>query len=122
MCSVAPGDVGGLADLLFPIRSLQIGDHSSRGIFEFQELRLAFNLDTTLAEALNQKPLVLVLGKDERIGKWAEPHAHFAQDGMCGSLAGSPEIRGDGLPPALHHRIRDANLIVELERPCLNSQ
>ena len=86
------------------------------------ELRSPFDLHAGLAQALDQQALVFVLRKDERVRKWAEPGAHFAQHGMGGALAGNPEICGDRFPPALNHRIREPDLAVELERPRLNSQ
>ena len=37
-------------------------------------------------------------------------------------LAGHPEIRGDDPPSALDDRIGEADLAVELERPCLHGK
>ena len=89
---------------------------------KLHEFCVPLDLHAGLAQALNQQPLVFVLRKDERVGKWAEPCAHFAQHGMGRALAGNPEIRGDRLPPTLNHRIREPDLAVELERSRLNSQ
>jgi hypothetical protein len=57
----------------------------------------------------------------EVVGKEvADACAHVAEDCMCRLLAGHPEMNGDGLPPTLDDRVSEANLAVQLERPCLH--
>jgi hypothetical protein len=99
-----------------------MGDDATGAILELYELGTTFDLHTGFTQALHQQALVLVLRKDERVGKWAESRAHFTQYGMGRSLAGNPEIRGHGLTPPFNHRISKPDLAVELERSCLHSQ
>src|SRR5271170_3849174 len=122
MGSIAAGDIDSLARLLLSIWPFDISDDATRGILELYELGAAFDLHAGLAQALHQQALVFVLRKDERVRKWAESCAHFAEYGMSRSLAGHPEIRGHRFPPALNYRISEADLVVELERSRLHSQ
>ena len=122
MCAIAAGNVGSLTRLLLSIRGLQMGNDSTSGVLKGGELCPSLDLNAGLSQALNQQTLVLVLRKDQRVGERTEPNAHFSKNCTSSSLAGDPEIRGNGLPSTLHHRFGKANLAVELERPCLNSE
>src|SRR5580704_847761 len=121
MCPVAPSNVGSLTRLRCSIRPFQAGENATSRSLEAQELRLVLDVDASLGQAIDQQTFVFVLGKDQRVRKWADARAHVAEDCMSRLLACHPEIHGDGLPPMLDDRVSEADLAVQLERPRLHS-
>ena len=122
MRAVAPGHVGRRARLFGAIPPLQTRAHTIGRFLETQKLRLALDVDAGVRQAIDQQALVLVLRKDQRIGKRAEARAHFAENGVRRPLPGDPEIDGDHLPPALDDRLSETDLAVKLERPRVQDQ
>lgn len=120
MCPVASGNVGGFAHILGSIRPLQTRKHTASRILEAQELRPSLDLHASLRQAIDQQTLVLVLGKDERVGKGTDSRAHLAEHAPCCLPAGHPKIHGDNLSSTLDDRVSETDLVVEFERPCLD--
>ena len=91
-------------------------------ILETEEFRLTLNLDANSSQPLNQQTLMLVLGKDQRVWVWADPHAHVSEHSMRRPSARNPEIRGVDSSSPLDHQIGDAKLRIKLERSCLHGE
>jgi hypothetical protein len=53
MCTVAPGNIGSVAHLRDPIRAFQTRAHTTNGILEAQQLRLALDLDPGLGQPID---------------------------------------------------------------------
>src|SRR5580693_2830049 len=107
MCPVAPSNVGSLTRFRCSIRLFQAGENTTSRSLEAQELRQVLDVDATLGQAIGQQTFVFVLGKDQRVWKWADARAHVAEDCMCRLVAGHPEIHGYGLPPTLDDRVSE---------------
>ena len=120
MRAVAAGDVGGLAHLDRAVRALQSSEHPTGSLLERQELGLALDFDAGLAQAIDQQALMLVLRKDQHVGKWTDPHTHVADYGVGDLFPGCPEVDRRHLPPALDDGVSEADLPIQLERPCLD--
>ena len=69
--------------------------HPARRLLERHELGSALHLDAGVAQAIDQQPFVLVLRKDQRVGKRTDAGAHVAEDRARATFAGRPEIDGD---------------------------
>ncbi len=122
MRAVAARDIGGIARLPRSIHPFQVRTHSIDVILEVEKLRLALDLDAGFGQTLDQEALVLVLRKDLRIRKRTQTEAHLTEDGSRHLVAGHPEIRSEDLSSTLDHRVRQADLAVQLERARLHGQ
>ncbi len=65
---------------------------------------------------------MLVLRIDQRVRIRAQPLPHVAESDVTDLSSRHPEIDGDGLAPGIDHRVREADLTVELERARLHGQ
>src|SRR5205807_676740 len=97
-------------------------EHTTGRLVEGYQLCLALHLDAGLGQAIEQQTLVLVLRKDQRVWKRTDTGAHVAEDGARDLSAGRPEIGGGHLPSTRDDRLSEADLVVQLQRACLDGQ
>ncbi len=122
MRAVAAGDIKSLARVGAAIGAFEPGAHACRRLLEPDELRLALDLDAGFRKAIDQQAFVLVLRIDQRIGKRTDIRAHVAEDHARDMFAAPPEIDGGHLPAALDHRVGETDLLVQLQRSCLDGE
>ena len=73
-------------------------------------------VNAAFRQAIDEKPLMLVLREDQRIWKGTQAFADIAQCRARGLPASDPEIDAADLSPALFNDIGKSHLLVELER------
>jgi hypothetical protein len=120
--AIAPRDVCDLALLFDATLSPAPCDHAVTTDFEADELRSALDLHAGAAKVLDQKPLVLVLRKDEQEGKGAQPFADVGKGDAPRVLSARPQIYRRKPEPAVDDLTREAYLSVELERAGVDRQ
>ena len=122
MRAVAARDVRRLTRPGRAIRSLQSCVHPARGLVERHQLGRPLDFHAGVAQAIDQQLFVLVLRKDQRIGKRTDPGADIAEHRVRDVFAGRPEIDRTHSPPGGDDRVGDANLPVQFERACLDGK
>ena len=122
MGSVAPGEIRRFARLLGPVRPPQAGPHALAVILEAEELGPALDLDPRLAQPVDQEPLVLVLREDHQVRERTQALPHRAEADTGGFPAPHPQVCGRELQSLIDHRLGQADLPVELERPRVDHQ
>ena len=120
--SIAARDVARLALALLATWATQSRDNAIPLLHKALELGLPLDRDTERLEALDQQPLVLVLRIDlqERIG--GEILAHGLEGQARGPHALHPEIDGGDFVTSANDDIREIELLVELEGPCVHRE
>ena len=96
--------------------------HPTLDLLERHEIGRALDVDAGFAQAIDQQPFVLVLRKNQRVGKRTDAGADIAEDCVRDVFAGGPEIDGAHWPSSRNDRVSDADLAVQLERACLHGE
>ena len=113
--TVAAGEVRGFTRVLAAVRILQTRDDTVAAVFESHELKGSLNFNAELTQTFDQQALVLVLRKNDHVGKRADAGAHIAEVHARGVTPLGPEIDGGKPQSALDDRVGEADLPVELE-------
>ena len=101
-----------------PARTAEARRHASAFLFEVEKLGRPLDLDSQGGEAPAEQTLVLVLGKHEGVGKWAEPRAAGAEFGAPLVLALCPYVDRREREPVRDDVLRQVELTIELEGAC----
>jgi len=91
MRAVASGDESSRARFHSAIRASEPGNYTRGRILEAQQLRAALDRHARFGQPFDEQALVLVRGKEQRIGKRADAGTHVAERGPCRLPAGNPE-------------------------------
>ena len=91
-------------------------------ILEAEEFGPALDLDPRLAQPVDQEPLVLVLREDHQVRERTQALPHRAEADTGGFPAPHPQVCGRELQSLIDHRLGQADLPVELERPRVDHQ
>ena len=120
--TVAAGEVRGFTRVLAAVRILQTRDDTVAAVFESHELKGSLNFNAELTQTFDQQALVLVLRKNDHVGKRADAGAHIAEVHARGVTPLGPEIGGGKPQSALDDRVGEADLPVELERSRMHNE
>ena len=122
MRAVAASDVRRLTRFGRAIRSAQSCLHPTRDLLERHKLGRALDVDAGFAQAIDQQPFVLVLRKNQCVGKRTDAGAYIAEHCVRDVFAGRPEIDCTHWPSSGDDRVSDADLAVQFERACLHGK
>src|SRR5262249_4059525 len=122
VCAIAASDEGCHNSLLRPVRSLQARHHPPVLLFETDQLYWTLHLETQGPETIDQKALMFVLRKYERIRKGTYALPHIAEDASPLQLACDPEVGGTHLKPAINDFAGEPYLIVKFEDARMHRQ
>jgi hypothetical protein len=119
--AVAAGDEPRSANPL-SAGGLESGANTSAVLAEVDERGLTMDLDPELAQALDQKLLVLVLREDQRVGKRTDARANLSEDRARPMPPGDPQVEREDSPSLCIDRLRKADLLIELEGARLHGE
>src|SRR5947207_1437866 len=120
MCAIAARNVQRAARFGRAVRALEHRMHAVVVVCERQQLRRTFDLHAELGEAIDEQPFVLVLREREYIRKGTQPASHVTKGNATNLLAREPQVCRDELEPALHDRVGESHLAIDLERARLD--
>ena len=108
MGSVAARDIFRFAGFLGPVGAPQPRQHPLAIVFEAEEFGSALDLDPRCPQPLDEKPLVLVLRKYDKVRERAQTFAQGAKGDAAGLASPRPQIGGCKLQSFLDHRLRQS--------------
>ena len=120
MTAVAAGNERGLADVEAAVCTLEPREDAIGAFLKSDELSVPLDRDSSVAQPLNQQPLVFVLREDERIGVRANARAHRSEHRARNPAARDPRLAAGRLRATRNSAIRQTDLTVELERAGLH--
>ena len=120
--TVAPRDVGCLANFFGAVRQPKRCPHTVALFREAEQLRAPLHLDAGGAQSFDQQTLMSVLRKDQREAVGTEPLANALERYARGARAVHPEVEIGNLHSAGNDRVRQSDLVIELQRTRLDGE
>ena len=118
--AIAFADEGGLASFHGSVRPFQTREHTTGRLLEAEERRRALDVDAGLGQTVDQQTFVLVLRKDQRVGNGLRPAPMSPKTARATFLPATQSFAAAAFNPLFDDGVSEADLVIELQRPCLH--